>query len=112
MPCNLENSTIEPIYNLESYAKEAKYKLQVAHKVAVELLEKIKLANKSNYDKSSNELNIKINDKVYVKKEPYDKYKPIYVGPYTVKNINMANVDILDQVTNKTKTVHCNRLMI
>lgn len=43
---------IQPLYNIDDYAKEIKYRLQIAHDKAVKLLDILKIRNKSNYDKT------------------------------------------------------------
>lgn len=110
LPYNLTNNLVEPIYDIENFAKEAKYRLQTAHKIASKLLIKSKERNKIQYDKTAKSIDIRINDIVYIKSQPYDKYKPIYQGPFIVKSIETPNVDVYDEKTNKLKTVHMNRL--
>lgn len=108
LPANLLTDNVYPIYNVDNYVKEAKYRLQLAHKQASEILSKLKLRNKKIYDKNSRPLDISMNDLVILQKQPYDKLKPIYEGPYTVKNIDGPNV--LIESNNKEKTVHKERL--
>lgn len=110
LPHHLTNNIVEPIYNIENFANEAKYRLQNAHKIASKLLDKSKLRNKLQYDRTSNCVDISLDDKVFVKTQPYDKYKAIYQGPFVVKAINTPNVDIYEESTGKLKTVHMNRL--
>lgn len=49
----LENE-IQPLYNIDNYAREIKYRLQVANKRAIELLDVMKKKNKYYYDKKIN----------------------------------------------------------
>lgn len=110
LPSELLSGNIEPIYNVDNYVKEAKYRLQMAHKQASEILLKLKLRNKKIYDKNCKPLDLSKNDLVLLQKKPYDKLKPIYDGPYRVKNIDGPNVVI--EKDNKQKTVHKERIRI
>lgn len=48
--CMYENQRIEPLYNIDSYVKEVKYRLQVSNKLA----EDLKLNLKNNTIKEQN----------------------------------------------------------
>lgn len=109
MPFDLDGH-IDPIYNIEDYVRESKFRLQTAHAVARKLLEKIKLTNKKYYDRNAKELNLQVGDKIYLENKPYNKYKPIYSGPFDVKSIDEPNVTIFDNKNNKTQVVHKNRI--
>ena len=112
LPTYLHDTDIDPIYNFDNFVKEAKFRLHNAHNLAQKLLEKSKLRSKKYYDKSTHDINVKVGDQVYVIKEPYDKYKSPYVGPFTVKNVIEPNIEILDISTQKTKIVHKNKIFI
>lgn len=99
LPYNLLERGIEPIYNVENYAKEAKYRLQHAHIQAKRLIEKSKFNNKNVYDKSAKPLEVKINDEVLLKKEPYNKHQPIYSGPFVVESILNSNLVLKEKNT-------------
>lgn len=45
------NGKVDPIYNIDDYKSELKFKLQTAQKRATDLLEKAKVKTKENYDK-------------------------------------------------------------
>lgn len=102
---------VDPIYNFEDFTKEAKYRLQNAHIEAINLIGKLKLRNKAYYDKITNPIDIKENEKVLVKKEPYDKHNPIYAGPFVVQEVQGSNAKIFNEKTNKTKIIHKDRLI-
>ena len=102
--------TIDPIYNVENYSKEIKYRLQRTHTLAKDLIEKHKLRNKVFYDRFAKPLTLNINDKILIQKEPYDKHKSIYDGPYVVRSIEGCNVTVYDKLTKKIKTIHKNRI--
>lgn len=63
---------IEPLYNAKN--QEIKYKLQVSHERAKQLLEKLKHQNKVYYDKKLNSINVNIGDEIILKREPYMLY--------------------------------------
>lgn len=100
---------ISPIYNVDNFANEAKYRLQVAHEEARKLLIKSKEANKRLYDKRSREANLSIGDKVYIEALPYNKHKNVNQGPFTIISIDEPNVTIVDK-NNNTKKVHSNQI--
>lgn len=100
---------ISPIYNIDNFAREAKYRLQVAHEEARKLLIKSKEANKRLYDKRSREVNLSIGDEVYIETLPYNKHKNVNQGPFTIISIDEPNVTIVDK-NNNTKKVHSNQI--
>lgn len=110
LPPSILSGKIDPIYNVDNYIKEAKYRLQKAHEKARLIIEKMKINSKSQYDKNSNPINIKIGEKVYLECKPYNKHEPIYTGPYEVISIEHPNV-IIKIKENKTEIVHKNRLV-
>lgn len=113
LPIEFNNQHIEPIYDFEKYSKEAKFKLHNAHLKAIQLLDKAKLQNKKYYDRNKIEFDYFINDTVLLKIEPYNKLKQVYSGPFKVISCNNPNVTILiDEITNKTDTVHKDRLRL
>lgn len=112
MPSEFLQGQVDPVYNMDEFAEEAKFELQTAHCEAKKIIDKIKIRNKENYDEKAKPIKLKINDKVKMVKEPYDKHNKIYSGPYVVKDITQANVTIFDEKTNKTKTIHKNRIRI
>ncbi|RYX87425.1 hypothetical protein EON73_01410, partial [bacterium] len=109
IPPDILNGRIDPIYNIDNYISEARYRLQVAHKKVQQLLDKMKTYNKTQYDKKSNPIDVKINDKVYLEKMPYNKHQPIYEGPYAIVDIDHPNVKL--QVGKKVEVVHKNRIV-
>lgn len=109
LPKQLFSETIDPLYNIDDYAKEIKYRLQITHNKAQKLLINNKLRNKIQYDKKSRPLNLSINDTVLLKNEPYDKLKSIYSGPFKVKHIDEGNATISNEISEKI--VHKNRLV-
>lgn len=110
IPSEIAKTKTDPLYNIENYSKEVKYRLQKTHQLAKELIEKHKLRNKRFFDRHSNPLQLTVNEKVLLQKQPYDKFKSIYEGPFIVKSINDCNVTLYDNKTKKSKTVHKNRL--
>lgn len=85
--------------------------MQVAHKDARQLIDKMKLRNKLLYDKSAKPIEVNVGEKVKLIVKPYNKYDFVYEGPYTIKSISGLNVEIIDD-KNKTKTVHKDRIRL
>lgn len=103
------NGDVEPLYNVDIYVKEMKYRLQISHKRAKEFLETLKLRNKNYYDKKLNPINLVIGEDVMLKKEPYKKHSNVYSSPFTVVSFYEHNVTIASGT--KTQIVHKNRLV-
>lgn len=108
LPHDLLNGQIQPIYNAENFAKEAKFRLQKAHESARALLQKFKEYNKKQYDKNSNPINLEINDTVYLRKEPYGKLRTLN-KKYKVVRLDGPNALISNN--EGSITVHKNRLV-
>lgn len=81
--------------------------LQLAHKKAIEFINRMKEKNKLYYDKYTNPIDLREDDLILVKKEPYNKHSQVYSGPYRVKNIQDQNVTF--EIAGKSHTVHKNR---
>lgn len=107
---NLDSKMIDPIYNIDDFAKEAKFRLQKANKEAQILLEKSKMRNKKYYDKTSKPLQIELNDLILIEKEPRDKHRAIYTGPFKTTKIIGSNVEYFDDKKMKTNIVHKDRV--
>lgn len=101
------NGKIDPIYNIEKYSNILKHTLQIAHQKSIEFINKMKLKNKLYYDKYLNPIDLKENDTILVKKEPYNKHGQVYSGPYRVKKVEKENVTF--EIASKEHTVHKNR---
>lgn len=101
------NKSIEPIYNIDKYTNILKNTLQLAHKKAIEFINRMKEKNKLYYDKYTNPIDLREDDLILVKKEPYNKHSQVYSGPYRVKNIQDQNVTF--EIAGKSHTVHKNR---
>lgn len=109
MPYELFNGKISPVYNIDNYANELRFRLQKAHIETKRIIDKIKISSKKNYDKNLNPLNIRIGDLVKIVKEPYDKFSYIFEGPVKVLNIDQPNV-IVELRNGKQYKIHKNRL--
>lgn len=105
----LKHRIVDPLYNIDNYAKELKYRLQIAHNVANKLIDNSKIINKEFHDKQLNIINFEINDKVLVTNEDRHKLDSVYKGPYIVTKILGKNLELLNVETNKISTIHKNR---
>lgn len=81
----------------------------MAHKSAIEIINKMKLRNKKYYDRNTNLIDIFVGDKVKMVKEPYNKFANIYDGPFEVLEIDGQNV-VIRLENNKKYKVHKDRL--
>lgn len=101
---------IDPLYNYESYEKELKFKLQVAHsKVRDAILkEKTKRTIQLNSEIIPTPLNI--GDIVYLKLENRQKLDPVNSGPFSIIELSESNAIILNNNTKQKFQVHKTRL--
>lgn len=107
MPRYAQGNRVDPIYNLDNFAKETKYRLQVMAQTAREMLVKNKENRKISYDRRVNPLDVKVGDKVIIRDETARKHDSVYRGPYTVISIKEPNITFKDE-HERTKTVHKN----
>lgn len=103
------NKPIEPIYNHDRYTNILKHTLKIAHEKAQKFIIRMKEKNKLYYDRKLNAIDLKENDLILIKKEPYSKFGPVYAGPYRVKRIEQENV--IFEINSKEHTVHKNRVI-
>lgn len=106
LPSNL-SSTIQPLYNFDSYPLELKHRLQISQKDARENLLSSKFTRKHNFDKTVNPVNYNKNDLILLRNPSNDKTQPIYLGPYVVLKDLGTNVKVM--INNKVETIHKNR---
>lgn len=111
IPCNLKRDP-EPVYNLDSYCNELKYKLRTMYGIARQNLLKKKVTAKLYYDKKCVIPIFKVGDKVLrINKMRSSKLSSKYEGPYVVTKIDSpTNVTI--KKGHKELRVHKNLLKI
>lgn len=106
IPCRINNE-IDPLYNIDSYPLQLKYRLQVALKDARNNLIISKQKRKEMYDKSANPIVYAKDDLVLLKNETGRKLDPLFDGPYTVLEDVGCNVKVIKD--GKVQLVHKNR---
>lgn len=99
-------NNIDPIYNIDNYAIESRYRLEMVYKRARIMLENHKRKNKEYYDRKVLDKEIIINDKVLLRNETGHKLDNRYLGPYIVVGIEEPNNIIIKDDKNKTQKVH------
>jgi len=104
--------SVEALYNIDDYAKESKYRLEVAYKRARVMLEANKNRNKLLYDHKANDIDISLGDQVLLKNETGHKLDPKYTGPYIVTEIGDRDNIVITNNKQKKQTVHKDRLKI
>lgn len=110
LPHDFLNSTQQqPIYNIEQYYNEVKFKLFKTNEVARENL--LSKKNKRQSENNLNPITLKIGDTIYITNENRKKLDPFYIGPYIVKEVNEPNCTIANMKTNKQTIVHKNRII-
>lgn len=110
LPTDLKSST-EPMYNIDDFAKEMKYKLSTAQRSAHLLLHRDKLSRKLSLDSQmKNYYNFKLGDTVALKIFNQHKLEPLKDGPYVIVQMDAANATIQRQSDGSEKIVHRNLL--
>lgn len=106
----VKGDVVSPVYNIDEYANEVRFRLQLAHIHARDLLNKAKLRNKELFDRTSNPIDLKQGDKVLLTNDGRKhKHMSPYKGPYVVEGVSESNVTIKNS-KEKSKEVHKNRL--
>lgn len=65
-PHELSNKGVEPVYNLDTYYHELKFKIQKSNQIAKQNLVQHKINRTNQYKSRSSAIQIKTNDKVYI----------------------------------------------
>lgn len=111
IPQDIFKSKTKPVYNIEQYYYEMKFKLQKSNELARENLIKEKIKRQNLQNQNINPIKIGLGDQVYLKNENRKKLDPCYVGPFTVIRIMDPNCIIRNNITYKEVIVHKNRLI-
>lgn len=106
-----KTSNHEPIYNLEEYYNELKFKLNITNKLARDNLLERKESRQKVVNEKINPIDLRIGDHIYITNENRKKLDPFYLGPYIVKEINSPNCTIVNENTNKQTVIHKNRIV-
>lgn len=85
---------VDPVYNIENYAKEVRFILQKSHIRASEILRQYKTKMKETYDRQTRPIDVKVGDRIKIRDETGHKLDPIYEGPVEIKAIDRENVEI------------------
>lgn len=109
LPEALLGSRVQPLYNLDAYDQELRYRLQLAHKQAGKYLEQAKLKRKQKYDEQAKELELKPGDFVSISNENRTKLDPWYRGPFTIVSTEGVNCTVLGK-DGKKFSIHKNRV--
>jgi len=105
----LLTNKVDPLYNIDAYDKEVKYRLQIAQQRAKTLVKRSKEISKKLYDKNATFQNIQLNDMVYLENDAGHKLENVFKGPYQVIGIDeMGNCTL--KIGKKPITVHRNRI--
>lgn len=111
LPQDIFKPKIDPVYNLEQYCNELKYKLQKSHLVAKENLIREKQKRLQSSNKYTNSIKLSEGDLVYITNENRKKLDPHYIGPFKVKNVQAQNCKLQELNSRKLIIVHKNRII-
>lgn len=101
---------ITPIYNHESYEKEMKYRLQIAHAQVLNAIQKTKTKRTHKLNENIRNTDINVGDTVYLAQENRTKLDQVNTGPYKVVNTTASNATIMNN-QNKCIEVHKSRII-
>lgn len=107
----LNSGSVDPVYNIDDYHREVKFRLQVAHQRAQKHLIESKFKRKIMYDDKSNPQELSKNDLILLEVNERHKLDPLFKGPYTIKEIYHPNVIITDD-KGKEKLVHKDKVKL
>jgi len=105
-------ATVQPLYNLDDYAKEAKFRLQIANERVKHFLNTKKLRSQMYADKNLADVNIKVGDKVLIRNEVGHKLENRYLGPYVVIAADNKHNFTLNDDNDKPFKIHKSRLKL
>ena len=111
LPQNMLGNKVEPLYNLEQYYSELKYKLQKSNEIARQHLIDQKIKRTSELNQKINPINVTIGDLVYITNENRKKLEPHYIGPFRITEIDNTNCTIQNITSNKQSKIHKNRII-
>lgn len=109
LPDFLIQAKIDPLYNLENYAKEMKFKLQTSLARARKFLNDTKSQRVIKFNESIDEVKIKEGDLVKVRVEARNKFDPWFKGPFKVVSIDYPNCTV--KINDKQEmTIHLSKV--
>lgn len=105
----LNSDYIDPVYNMDDYHREVKFRLQIATQRAHKHLVDSKIKRKDHFDKTAKPQLIEFDDLVLLEIGNRHKLDPLFKGPYKIKDIIDSNVVLIDS-NEKEKLVHKDRI--
>lgn len=108
----MNNRTIEPVYNIEQYMNELKFKLQKSQTIAREHMIKEKIQRTADLNINLNPIDVSLGDLVYITKENRKKLDSFYTGPYKVIETKNSNCVIEDLAKTKKKKWEGSQLIL
>lgn len=94
-PTHLWENELQPLYNIDNYAKELKYKIQQSSLLARKLIIQKKEKRKLDLDRKRKARSFKVGDLVLLRNDAGSKLENVYEGPFEVVDINEPNCIIL-----------------
>lgn len=106
VPTNLTRKP-EPVYNIDDYCQELKYKLRKLYEVVHRKIQTAKEKSKKYYDENGKDVTFAVGDNVFkINKHRTSKLSPKYEGPFKVIAVHENNVTI--QTGKTQQRVHKN----
>lgn len=111
LPQDMQKVTPEPIYNLDEYYTELKFKLQKSSEIARKILIEQKIKRTQNLNNNLNPIDVSVGDLVYLSNENRKKLEPHFIGPFKIKEVDNIHCKIIDISNKKEIQVHKNRII-
>lgn len=109
---DIYNNSPGPVYTVDSYGRELQYSLNLVHNRVKLFIDRNKSSIKAHYDKRSRVVTFRLGDKVLLRDEARHKLDPIFREDFEIGAIEGVDVILKNLNTQKTSTVHKNRLVL
>ena len=108
---NTDND-IAPLYNVDDYSKEVRFRLEIAYRRVRQMIDRAKFKQKEFYDEKSRGMKLEKGDLVLIRNEAGHKLESKYLGPFKVIDLRLNGNVIIEDNKKKKQLVHRDRLKI
>ena len=116
IPNNVEmfntDNDIAPLYNVDDYSKEVRFRLEIAYRRVRQMIDRAKFKQKEFYDEKSRGMKLEKGDLVLIRNEAGHKLESKYLGPFKVIDLRLNGNVIIEDNKKKKQLVHSDRLKI
>ena len=113
IPNNVEmfntDNDIAPLYNVDDYSKEVRFRLEIAYRRVRQMIDRAKFKQKEFYDEKSRGMKLEKGDLVLIRNEAGHKLESKYLGPFKVIDLRLNGNVIIEDNKKKKQLVHRDR---